>query len=62
VLMRCKDCGSRFPVWTDMCPSCRMIRPNYVKRVVVWIILAIVFVVAVYVLAHFAIQVGSGDQ
>jgi len=39
-----------------------MIRPNYVKRVAVWVILAIVFVVAVYELAYFAISVGSGDQ
>ena len=60
--MRCKDCGVRFPIWTEMCPSCGMLRPNYLKRAVIWIAAAIVFVVAVYELAHVAIQVGSGEQ
>ena len=45
-----------------MCPSCGMLRPNYLKRAVIWIAAAIVFVVAVYELAHVAIQVGSGEQ
>jgi len=38
-----------------------MLRPNYLKRILIWIISALVFVVAVYELAHIAIQMGSGE-
>jgi hypothetical protein len=45
-----------------MCPSCGMLRPNYVKKFALWAFGIIVFVVAVYELAHVAISVGSGEQ
>jgi uncharacterized OB-fold protein len=60
--MRCKECGTRFAIWQVMCPSCGMLRPNYVKKFALWAFGIIVFVVAVYELAHVAISVGSGEQ
>jgi hypothetical protein len=60
--MRCKDCGTRFPIWRAMCPTCGMLRPNYLKRFVIWLVVAIAFVVAVYELSHIAIMIGSGGD
>ncbi len=45
-----------------MCPSCGMLRPNYLKRFVIWLLVAIAFVFAVYALSHIAIQIGSGGD
>ena len=45
-----------------MCPSCGMLRPNYVKRVAIWLVVAIALVVAVYELSNIAILIGSGGD
>ena len=58
--MRCRDCGNGFPIWRAMCPHCGMLRPNYVKRAILWVGTAVGLVVAVYVLSHLAIRFGSG--
>ena len=45
-----------------MCPHCGMLRPNYLKRILVWLIIAIAFFAAAYELSHFAIFIGSGGN
>jgi hypothetical protein len=39
-----------------------MLRPNYVKRVAIWLVVAIALVVAVYELSNIAILIGSGGD
>jgi ribosomal protein L37E len=59
VVMRCRECASRFAVWKTMCSECGYVRPNYLKRVALWLVLT---VVAVYVTANVAIQIGGGRE
>ncbi len=43
-----------------MCPHCGMLRPNYLKRAILWVGTVVGLVVAVYLLSHLAIRFGSG--